>query len=327
MIWTFILAIGIIVLGLGLGKWIRYLFEHQIISNKIPLDRVLKGLLSFVLLGINPIILMGAFWHVELNDQRLFLLPLLGILTLSLGGVLALGLSKIYKLKNAQTGSMFVSGAFINIGSFGTLFCYLFLGEAGIAYAAMFRLFEELFYYSVCFPIAKAFGEKGNKRDMSGQKAWKRFIFDPFIMITFLAILIGGGLNISDFSRPDFFEPLNQWLVPLSSFLLVIPLGFSMRLTAVRRYLKESLSLSAVKFVVVPITIVSLALLVGMGEIYNGLLVKVILILSCMPPAVSSLVPPQLYKLDVDLANANWIVNTALLIIVLPILYFLIQIF
>jgi hypothetical protein len=37
-----------------------------------------------------------------------------------------------------------------------------------------------------------------------------------------------------------------------------------------------------------------------------------------MPVGFTALVPPSIYDLDIDLANAGWMVTTALLVIVIP---------
>ncbi|WP_213409795.1 AEC family transporter [Xylanibacillus composti] len=277
----------------------------------------------FVIIGLSPIIIIGAFWHVQLEEVRLFLLPLLGVLALVLGGVLGIGFAKWRKLDRAQTGSMFVSGSFTNIGSFGTLFCYVFLGEASIVFAAMYRLFEEFVYYLIGFPIAKLYGEQergnGRRREMI-----RKLVTDPFIMASFCAIVLGGVLNFSPVARPEFYSTVIEILVPLTTFLLVLPIGFNMKIKAIQGYIKECLAVSVIKFVLVPVTITSLAVLLGMGQLYDGMVLKVIIILSAMPPAFISLIPPQLYKLDQDLANSSWLLNTGLLLIVLPFLYFIV---
>ncbi|MDQ0206685.1 AEC family transporter [Alkalicoccobacillus murimartini] len=318
----FLFAFGIIALGLILGRILRLMADKQSIPVWFPLSLFLSFCIRFVLLGINPIILIGAFWYSELSNIQLIYLPVLGIATIMLGGLFGILLSKYYKLSREQTGSMFVTGSFVNLGSFGALFCVLLLGEQSLAYVAMFRLFEELFYYTVCYPIAKSYGQvQTNKVSRS---KWSSIIRDPFIMITFFAVVIGGLLNLSSWVRFDFYGQLNQILVPLASVILLIPVGFSMRLTAVKKHFKLSISLSAIKCVMVPAIIVSLAVLFGLGELFDGYLLKVILIMAAMPTAVSALVPPQLYKLDVELANSNWIVNTTLLLVIIPVLYFII---
>jgi hypothetical protein len=98
-----------------------------------------------------------------------------------------------------------------------------------------------------------------------------------------------------------------------------------MRIRAVSGYLKECFIISAIKFVIIPITITSAAYFMGLGTIKEGLLLKVVLVLSAMPPAFNSLIPPQIYDLDVDLANSCWLFCTGCLVIVVPILYYLVN--
>jgi hypothetical protein len=75
----------------------------------------------------------------------------------------------------------------------------------------------------------------------------------------------------------------------------------------------------------VPFIATGLAFLLGFKAIDNGLPLKVILILSSMPVGFIALVPPSIYDLDIDLANAAWMVTTALLIVVIPLQMFLIR--
>lgn len=325
------------------------------------------------LIGIGPVILIGAFWFVELDNIKLITLPMLGIFSIVIGGIFAILLARMQKLSRAKTGSMFVQGAFTNIGSFGTLFCLVFIGEGSLAFVAMYRLFEEFVYYLVGFPIAKMYGQEkkpsrsvqregdvdrakseiaaGKNTDSdrspmvqlndepsdepsSDEQEKKtdrlkeillRLVKDPFIMASFLAIVIGGVLNMSPWERPEFYGTLNEWLVPIMVVFLMISIGYNMRLKAIGGYVRECLSISAVKFVLVPITCVAIAYLLGLGQIgEDQIVLKVILILSAMPPAFISLIPPQLYKLDIDLANSSFLFNSAALVVVLPILYWII---
>jgi hypothetical protein len=49
------------------------------------------------------------------------------------------------------------------------------------------------------------------------------------------------------------------------------------------------------------------------------------MILSSMPVAFNALIPPSIYDLDLDLANACWFFTTSALIVVLPVLLVLIS--
>jgi predicted permease len=293
-------------------------------DSKARVEKSTSWMTKIALLFLNPLVLIGVFWIVDIRQTSLLYLPILGILCLVLGGLFAVGFSKALKLDRVRTGSMFASGTFYNWGSFGMLFCFMILGQQSLVFVMMFRLLEELVYYTVAFPMAKAYGIN-DLRDKSQKLTRFRIFVDPFILTALSAILIGGTLNFSSFGRPEFYEILINIVVPLSTLLLVIPVGYHMRFMAIHNYLKESFSISIVKFIIMPICIVPIAYGLGLGNLYDGMLLKTILIMSAMPPAFMSLIPPKLYGLDVNLANSSWLVNTGLLVIVLPVLYVIIQ--
>ena len=255
---------------------------------------------------------------LKIENLKLIVIPVLGLTALVLGGVLGYLSARLMKLDRKQTGSLFVSASFTNIGSFGGLICFIFFGEVSYAFVSMYKLFEELYYYSIGYPIAKAHGSIGQKKN-----SILKFVLDPYILVAVSSIALGIILNNTGVPRPAFYVNINNFLIPSTSLLLVATVGFKMRLTAVRDYIKESLAVSSIKFIIVPIVITTTAYFIGLGEILDGLPLKVILVLSAMPPAFNSLIPPQIYGLDGDLANSSWLLNTGVLVIVLPILYFI----
>lgn len=307
-----------------MGSALRRIRQNNRFFSFLLFEKMINLLTRIALIGLNPIIIIGAFWIVDIESSRLAFLPILGILSLGLGGIAAIGFSKILKLNRSKTGAMFTSGSFSNWGSFGTLFCFMLLGEESIVYIALFRLVEEFMYFVVGFPIAKTYGINGKEKE-NWKQVSMRLLKDPFVMAAFLAIVIGGVLNISALERPNVYVSIISILVPLFTFLLVIPVGYNMHFNALKGYLKESFAIFIVKFTVLPVFIVSLAYFMGLGSIHDGIVLKVILILTVMPPAFISLIPPKLYGLDVDLANSSFLMNTGLLIFVVPALYFVIQ--
>jgi hypothetical protein len=139
------------------------------------------------------------------------------------------------------------------------------------------------------------------------------------------SIIIGGLLNFSGVDRPEFYATIIAGFVPLMTIMLLTSIGLALRFRRVREYLRECVSLSIIKFIFIPIMATSLAYMMGYIEIDNGLPLKVVVILSCMPVAFTALIPASLYDLDLDLANSCWFFTTALLVIVLPILLVLIK--
>lgn len=315
-----ILSLALIALGLILGKVIRW-FE---VTKRHRTDEEMPGYLLLIrglaLLVLNPFIVATSFWVAALNDVKLIAIPLLGVSALALGGGAAIIFSKILGHDREKTGSMFVSGSFTNLGTFGGLICFAFFGEQTFVFVSMYKLLEEVYYYLIGYPIAKSFaavtGEKKNRLKM--------IITDPYVIVYFSSILFGFILNRTGITRPRVFTDINTMLIPIISVLLVSTVGYSMKFSKIGGYLKECLIVSGIKFIITPVVIILAAWLIGLPTLEDGLVFKVVIILSFMPTAFNALIPPQIYGLDKDLANSSWLFTTAMLLVVVPILSFIV---
>jgi hypothetical protein len=314
----FVYSLSIIVFGLLLGYLLQVAANRGLIRLPLPIDALRKSLQRCALLFVNPVAIVGAVWIVNFGSVKLAALPFVGVFALLAGGVLAWVAARTLNLSSRKTGALFGCGSFTNIGSIGALVCFVVLGEAGFALVPIYKIFEELFYYAVGFPIARYYSGKGSS---AGPTFWrlKPLLQDPFILTALGSILTGVLLNISGLDRPPFLGALNSILVPLGTVMLLTSIGLAMRFRSVRHYFKESLSIALIKFALVPILATAAAHYIGFGTVDDGLPLKVVLILSSMPVAFNALIPPSIYDLDLDLANSCWFVTTALLIVVLPI--------
>ena len=319
----FIYSFGIIIFGLSLGYMTQVLVRRERVKLPIEIDALRILLQRIALLVINPIAVVGAIWVVSLKSATLVALPFIGLFALLAGGAIALGVARMFKLSPQKTGSLYGCGAFTNIGSIGALVCFVFLGEKGFALVLIYKLFEELSYYAIGFPVAKYYSSSTREERISGHL--KNLIRDPFILVALSSIIIGGLLNFSGADRPEFYAAVVAVFVPLMTIMLLTSIGLALRFRRVRDYLQECVSVSIIKFIFIPILATSLAYLMGYAKIDDGLPLKVVMILSCMPVAFTALIPPSIYDLDLDLANSCWFFTTALLAIVLPILLMVIN--
>jgi len=316
-------SFGIILSGLLLGYAIQVLAARGLICLPVSLDALRKGLQRAALLLINPVAIVGATWIVSIRHLGLAALPFVGLFAIVTGGVLALGAARLLALPPKKTGALFCCGSFTNIGSLGALVCYMFLGEPGFALVPIYKIFEELSYYSTGFPIAKYYsGSTLAERSWDRVKGLAR---DPLIIVSVSSLVLGGALNLSGLERPVIYVTVNAVFIPLGAFMLLISIGLALRFRRVGDYLWEGASVAAIKFAVVPLTASAIALGLGFGSIDGGLPLKVVIILSSMPVAFNALIPPSIY--DLDLANSCLLITMALLVIVLPALLFLTQSF
>ena len=188
----------------------------------------------------------------------------------------------------------------------------------------VYKLFEEVSYYAIGFPIARYYSGAARNGDGTAARL-KGLARDPFIQVAVSSLVLGALLNLSGVERPAVYGSLNQIVVPLATILLLASIGLALRFGRIRGYLRESLAIATIKFVLVPLGAVALARTVGFGAIQDGLPLKVVAILSAMPVAFNALIPPSIYDLDLDLANACWFVTTALLAAFLPVLLWVVE--
>jgi len=313
-------SISIVILGIGVGYMIQVLKKKK--SLRLSIDDLKRKLQRSALLFLNPVAILGATWVANIHDIKIAALPFMGMTALFSGGCVAFIISRIMKLNRKQTGSYIVCGGFTNIGSLGALFCFMFLGESGFALVPFYKLFEELIYYAIGFPIAKSYSDDLTKNP-SFLHRLKAAATDIFVVMAVLSISTGLILNILAIPRPPVYAVVNALFIPLAAFLLLISIGLSMHFSSVKTYLKPGLIIAAIKFAMIPVIIVGMGYLFGLNLIDNGLPLKVVLVLSSMPVGFIAMVPPTIYDLDIDLANACWLITNAALLFEIPLLIFL----
>lgn len=322
----FLFSFSIIAFGLALGYLLQVLVRNEKIRLPIALDELRKLLQKVALLFFMPITFVGAIWIVNAGNATIAAFPFLGVFALLVGGVLALATARVLGLPSKQTGALFTCGSFTNIGSIGALICFVFLGEKGFGLVPIYKLFEEAAYYGIGFPIAKFYSSEGRRNGQRFEHL-RGLARDPFIIVALSSITVGAILNLSGIARPEFFRAVNSIFIPLGTIILLISIGLAMQFRSIRNYLRECISVSLIKFILVPVLVSTAARMVGLGAVEAGLPLKVVVILSSMPVAFTALVPPSIYDLDLDLANSCWLFTTALLILVLPALLYVVNLF
>jgi len=315
-------SLSLIITGLTLGYMLQVTVKRNYPDRTGDLDLLRKNLQRGVLLFVIPITIMGALWILKIDDLRVMALPGIGALHYLVGGSLAIGFARMMKLGRKKTGSLFCCSFFTNIGSMGGLIAYLLLGEEGYALVPFYKLFAEILYYTVGFPTAKYFSHESGKREKV-PAILARVFRDPFLRMALLAIVTGGCLNIFGITRPLFYRDLNAFLIPLGTFIMLMAIGMAMKFSSLVSFFREAGAVCIIKFMLVPFFLISLAYGLGFAGVREGLLLKVVIVLSFMPSAFVSLVPPSIYDLDLDLANTCWLVTTCAMVMVIPLLFYL----
>jgi len=319
-------TLGVIASGLFLGYTVQGLVHSGRLRLPLSLAELRRMLQKVGLLGCMYFSFMATVWVIRVDSLRITVLPALGAFILLLGGAMAVLLARAWGLSRKQTGSYFACGSFSNIGSIGALVVFVFLGEEGFAYVPLYKLFEEIVYFAIGFPVAKGFSlAAGADRAESVAVRLKAILGDVFVVAAFVSIALGATLNLAGVERPEALRVLSTALVPIGTFLLLVSIGLSMKFSSIAGYRRECAALLGLKFVLLPATACLLAWLCGLGAVHDGLPLRVVLILSSMPVGFTALIPPSIYELDLNLSNACWLTSTLALAVVLPALYLLVE--
>lgn len=312
-----LLTLAVIFSSLAVGWLTRYLADSAKISiTEADLAKLRNWLQTVAIFVLLPLAAMLSLWGLPEPEPGLLFLPLLGLVSYIWGGVLSLLVARAMHLKRPETGSFFCCGSFTNIGAVGALVCLLFLGENSIALVALYRIVEELYYFSIAFPIAKAF-EAGHTAKLLDFRAFRP---SPVLIAIVCALLGGISLNLLKAPRPEICNPIASGCLLIATIFFLYGIGLTLRISRLWGYIPQSLAMCAIKFIGVPLVVIPLAGLVGYGSYENGLPLKTVAILCSMPVAMTALVPPALFNLDVDLANSCWIMTTCGLVVTLPLL-------
>lgn len=317
----FIISIALIPISLIIGVILKSYLQKRKDSETLH-DGIRTVLQKTTLLITNPIAFLGAVWVLPINNLEVIYLPFLGVAAISLSGVFSLIYTRIRNKDRGIRGSHFCVSFYTNIGSIGGLIVFALLGEAGFTLLPFYKLLEPIMYFGLGFPIASRFGEV---KDKDKSRSLLQIFKDPFVLIPVGGIAIGLILNITGVPRPVFYADMNSILIPLGSTMLLISIGMAMHFEHMKRHIRSTFSVLTIKFILIPICITGAAYLLGLGRILDGMPLKVVFILSSMPAGFVAIMPPTLYKLDLDFANTAWLSTMIALIPVVPWLYFSLQ--
>ena len=100
-------------------------------------------------------------------------------------------------------------------------------------------------------------------------------------------------------------------------------IGCTLSFRSIKKYWRECATVCGMKFLLTPLIGLGVVhLMIQMGRLSSvPILRKAILIQTCMPAAIMSVVLAKLFRLNEDLASSCWVVTTVASAAVLPVVY------
>jgi predicted permease len=282
-----------------------------------------KKIMTIVLVCFNWLIALLAIWPLQLSEQLIWL-PIVGIALVSI--ITALSTVFFYFLKHDRKTrlTLILAAGLSNTGYTGGAFvCYVLFGMAGLAMANIYLLLSVPAFYLFYLPYLKVHELRTKDRNA----ALKLDFLLDFRMLVIPAVIAAIILNLTNVKSPAFITKfyIIDILVCIASSLSFFAIGLRIKLSRLKNYISLYFLIAAVKFILTPaVAILIIALLALAGQNLNGMVQKVIIVLSATPSAVLMVTMSNVFDLDGPLASALWVVTMAIFVaIVVPVLFFL----
>ncbi len=263
-----------------------------------------------------PFSVFVSLWQLDNIRSELLFLPVIGAIVIVVGTGVGILIARKFALTSDQTGALVPITGLYNIGALGNLVLFISYGENGVAMMALFKLCEELLYFTLVFPYAKSKSQNPSMKATQNKQFWK----DPIFLIALSAVSCGLLLNITGVERPEFLYSVSKLTIPVGSFLLILSVGLTFNLKGGKTWQKLSITTAVVRSLVAVVVVSALLTLFDLWHVEGYLVAKVCLVLAVMPTAFMGTLPAVMYDLDKEVANTGWITSYIVSMILTPLM-------
>ena len=303
-----------ILLPLAAGYFLKV---HTLLPQKFC-DRLIK----FNVIVMVTVLTLMSFWVLPLSAQLLWL-PLIGVLITAIPGVIGAKLFAGSFDNYLDRGAYVISAMLSNIGTIGGLCAFIMYGEKGFAYVQLVAAPQNILMVAAAFPLARYYYEK---QQAAANKAKLQLSFrEMFItwnQIGILGMVTGIALQVCGIERPPVLGILFHNLVHVLAWVSLLPVGYLIDFSRAGQYYSRVTSMLWLRFVIVPAIFYAGFKLLFIDQVLLGSL----LLMAATPAAINSVITAQLYKLNVDLTIASFLLTTIVFVLIIfPLFFFYIH--
>lgn len=280
-------------------------------------EKICNQMIKINILILCTVLSLLSFWVLPLKTELIWL-PLFGVLLSFIPGLPAYWRSHHKYQSDLETGSYLASAMLSNVGTLGGICVFALFGEVAFAYSQIVAMFQNLVLFLFCFPMAQYYRGRENPCACGRQLNFAALFFNHN-QLPVLGLIAGMLFYICDVPRPAFLDQVFTPLVHISAWTALIPVGFSIDFSAMRRYYRSILDLVPIKFVITPLVSYFIARYLFTDPVVLG----TILVLASVPTGINAIVTARLYDLNLHVSGAAFVLTTAVfLIVIYPLLFF-----
>lgn len=268
--------------------------------------------------GICSLLALFSFWSLRVAPELLWM-PL-SILPICF---LPLPLYWLWERRRftdpRDQGSYVITMMLGNIGTLAGLCAYSLYGETGFAYIQLIAVPQVLVVVLFVFPLAHRYYEAWATGGSTGRHGVR--LREALLTWNQLPVVcVAAGLLLGAFGvpRPEAAAPIFTALIHISAWMGMISVGYDLHLAGVRRYARQLWPLFPVKFLYLPLLLFAMTRLITQDPV----ILWCVVLAAAAPTAIFAVTSAQLYRLNVDMAEAAFLTTTAaFLFLIYPIIY------
>lgn len=294
-----------------------FIHKRQLLSGG-AINRMIKVnvIVFYTLLSVS------SFWVLPITADLLFV-PIYAFLVVLIPG--AIGYLYARREPNLLDRGPYVASALLaNIGTLDGVCAFILYNEEGFAYTQIVATCQNILLVLVVFPLSQYFSMKyykTNERKTTVLRSLRDLFLSP-TQLSLVGMAAGILLNAEGIERPAFLGPAFQWLIHVSAWIALLPVGYLINFAAIRRYEKRVRSLTVLHFIITPAIMGAIAYVFADNPIMRNTL----LIIAFCPTAINAVLAARLYRLNTDLAVSSFFYTTVIfLLLIFPTLFFLLR--
>jgi len=313
--WKLLLFSGLVYLPLAAGAFAR---RRSLLS-----DNSSRLIMAGTWLMIEPLVITFAFWSLDFSKLAdLAAMPIIGTVWMLAMLAPAAAVASILKLRQPQRGNFLLASMFSNNGiTLGAALCMVLFGEPGLQAAILFILGFTPLILIVGFGIGRHSARAAAR--ISGEDPQAVPSLRLLQIVPYTALAIGIVLNLLGVNRPQFLGTVARTAVLADVVIYSFAIGTLFSFGSVRRFIRECLAVSLLKFIVGPAVGMLVFFAVTRFVELTPPLMEVTLIQCAMPVAITSVIVSRFCRLDSALAASLWVFTTLLVAPLVPILAWL----
>lgn len=290
---------------------------------RILSDAAVNRIIRINVIVFFTVLSLFSFWALPLT-RDLALLPVFGCLLVLVPGALSWCFLGRRFHSAVDRGTHLISAMLSNIGTLCGICAYIIYGESGFAYAQICGACQNFLLIVLVFPIAQYYYLLHKNHGRGARLEGRAFLglFFSWNQLGVLGICAGLALNAADIARPAAATAAFSYLIHVSAWFAMLPIGSLINPRRVRRFLPWTWDMLLIRFVFVPAIIFALSYpLISDPALRNSLL-----IFASAPGAINATLAARLYHLNVDYTLSVFLVTTTLYLTVLfPMIFFLLH--